>query len=75
VEYLCKLCLIPGIWHCVILRVDNKTTLATFREAELGFFGELINTFKHVAFFCGQKSNFNFLIVLFFFFLKHFLKN
>lgn len=39
------------MWHWVIFLLDTNPTLTTFLEAELGFFGEAIKTFKQVAFF------------------------
>ena len=45
-ECSCRLCPIPGIYavtSCPLV----KRTRATFRSAEFGFFGVVVNTFKH----------------------------
>ena len=47
--------------------------LATFRTAELGFFGALVYTREQTPCFCGQAPKAGFFLVIDFFFLLEFL--
>ena len=53
VENFRILCVMPGIWQLTAILVD-KITLATGRNAEFGFLGVVLKTFRQVPFFCGQ---------------------
>lgn len=47
-------------WPCIYAvtkRKFVKRTLATLRNAEFGFLGDMINTFKQCPRFCGAPSN------------------
>jgi hypothetical protein len=70
-ECSCIECPSPGI-DDVTTRLLDRRSRATFREAELGFFGEVSNTFKQTPRFCGFCCkpivlDFRFLIILGFF--------
>jgi len=53
----CKLCPSPGMYAQIVFFVDNKRTLATFLNAEFGFFGERTTTRKHTPLAIGCPLN------------------
>ncbi len=74
VEYLCRLCLIPGIWQMVFRLFEVNATLATFRFAELDVFYakneqiyNFVNSYKlqldiYIKFPSYIKNSFEFLL-------------